>query len=1118
MFRPFRLAIIAVCLACALPSWAEAPSDALNRAREELGRAGLDEAGQREAEAALDAAAEHESRAVAALAATTQLRELAATAEREQRALQTRLTDDPLRRFREWRQRLPQAADLEQLETLLATERAEVNRLRGEVEQVLAGLKALAEATAPAAIEQEAELRLAADELQRRLEALSAAPQAAPSALLQARMLRLKAELRAAQAELERRATERSTAAARQQLLELRQRVAQRELGDREQRVEVLQSLIAQRGGDQRAALLAALQAEQAEFASADPALQVVANENLAMGTELERVSTALATLRTQTRELDAARADLADALRNTRARLAIDSDSEALGLILLGERRRLPSTEALQRRLAQLRRELGAAKLQQIAVAEQRERLRDLPEAVSLAVGAADGDEEESALLREGLYRLLGSRAELLPRLDSALQRYIAALEQAEQVVQAQSRDAAELRELLDRRLYWTPSHARVDLDWLRRQPAGWHDLLKPSRWPVSFKLLLQQLAQAPLLPLLCTIVASVLLVYRRRVPEKLLEYAPPRRVHGDRYRLSLKALGVTVAAALPGALLVFALADALLGAGEGGRFSHSLGRALLSVAGTLLLLDFLRWLVVERGLAHLHFRWTRARREALARALPWLRLVLLPSQFLGVLAFVRGQDLAIDTAGRLVMLLSSLFAAWWLWRLLAPGGLWTPRGGTAEPNRLRQMMRIALPALLVGMAGMLAQGYVFSSSVLMVSLWWSMWTIVAVALVHGMLARWFLLGERRLALKRLEEKRAAEREAGAEENPEALPEVEVEQLALETVNAQTGRLLRALTLSLWVFTLLWIWAEALPALGRLEEIRLWTFSTVGADGAATQGVVTLKAALFGVVVLALTFVAVRNVPGLLELSLLPRIAIDAPTRYAIASISRYLIVITGSIVGLGLLGLRWSQLQWMAAALTVGLGFGLQEIFANFVSGLILLFERPFRVGDLVTIDTYTGTVSRIRTRATTLVDADHKDIVVPNRFFITNRFVNWTLSNNRTRVVIKVGAAYGSDVSKVHALLRQAAEEQPKVLRDPAPSTWLVAFGPNSLDFELRVFVDTLSDRMPVTNALHMHIAELFAEHGIDIAPAQIDVHVKEWPAPPAPVPGSGPDRSG
>ena len=135
---------------------------------------------------------------------------------------------------------------------------------------------------------------------------------------------------------------------------------------------------------------------------------------------------------------------------------------------------------------------------------------------------------------------------------------------------------------------------------------------------------------------------------------------------------------------------------------------------------------------------------------------------------------------------------------------------------------------------------------------------------------------------------------------------------------------------------------------------------------------------------------------------------------------------------IIIGASIAFASLGMSWSKLQWLFTALSVGLGFGMQEIFGNFVSGIIILFERPVRVGDMVTIGSFNGTVSKIRIRATTLIDNDRKEVIVPNKAFITERVVNWALTSSMTRLVISVGVAYGSDLELVKRLLLQAAEE--------------------------------------------------------------------------------------
>src|SRR5690606_6405533 len=149
----------------------------------------------------------------------------------------------------------------------------------------------------------------------------------------------------------------------------------------------------------------------------------------------------------------------------------------------------------------------------------------------------------------------------------------------------------------------------------------------------------------------------------------------------------------------------------------------------------------------------------------------------------------------------------------------------------------------------------------------------------------------------------------------------------------------------------------------------------------------------------------------------------------------------------------------LRWSELQWLVAALTLGLGFGLQEVVANFVSGLIMLFERPVRVGDTITIGEYSGTVARIRTRATTIIDWDNREVVVPNKNFITERLINWTLSDTLTRTVLHVGVSHDADIDLVIATLRRIADAHPQVLREPEPSVLFLKLGDSALNFELR-----------------------------------------------------------
>jgi potassium efflux system protein len=197
--------------------------------------------------------------------------------------------------------------------------------------------------------------------------------------------------------------------------------------------------------------------------------------------------------------------------------------------------------------------------------------------------------------------------------------------------------------------------------------------------------------------------------------------------------------------------------------------------------------------------------------------------------------------------------------------------------------------------------------------------------------------------------------------------------------------------------------------------------------------------------------------------------------------------------------VIALNSIGLRWSKLQWLIAALSVGLGFGLQEIVANFISGLIVLFERPFRVGDTVTVGDVHGTVTRIRIRATTIEDWDRKELIVPNKDFITGKLINWSLTEHIMRIKVPVGIAYGSDTDLAEKLLLKVARSNPMVLKSPEPLAVFLSFGDNSLNFELRVWIKNIDDWIPMLHAINRAIDKEFRQAGITIAFPQRDVHL-------------------
>ena len=211
-------------------------------------------------------------------------------------------------------------------------------------------------------------------------------------------------------------------------------------------------------------------------------------------------------------------------------------------------------------------------------------------------------------------------------------------------------------------------------------------------------------------------------------------------------------------------------------------------------------------------------------------------------------------------------------------------------------------------------------------------------------------------------------------------------------------------------------------------------------------------------------------------------------------------ATLIRYALIALFALIFFNLLELDWSKFGWMAAALSVGLGFGLQEIVANFVCGIILLLEQPIRVGDVVTLDQTTGKVMRIQMRATTIRNWDQQDFVVPNKNIITGTFLNWTLSNTVNRLVLHVGIAYGSDTEKARLLLLEIATNHPSIMDDPAPLASVEQMADSSVNLVLRAYLPDMANRVSTTTEIYQQIHDRYAEAGIEIPFPQRDLNLK------------------
>ena len=225
-------------------------------------------------------------------------------------------------------------------------------------------------------------------------------------------------------------------------------------------------------------------------------------------------------------------------------------------------------------------------------------------------------------------------------------------------------------------------------------------------------------------------------------------------------------------------------------------------------------------------------------------------------------------------------------------------------------------------------------------------------------------------------------------------------------------------------------------------------------------------------------------------------------RLRVDQRVLYASLQIQHWLLVFVGFFLALQVLGFNLTSLAVAAGFLGVGIGLGLKNVVANFVAGILLLFEQALAVGDRVEVSGHYGDVQKITMRATEIRTRDNITIIVPNSRFIDSEVINWSHGDPRVREHVRVGVAHGSDVELVRDTLLRAAAEHPRVMKDPQPRVWFLDFGESSLIFELLIWISEPLGRQQIRSDIHFSINRIFREVGIRLPFPQMDLHVRDW----------------
>ncbi|WP_074022772.1 miniconductance mechanosensitive channel MscM [Xenorhabdus eapokensis] len=709
----------------------------------------------------------------------------------------------------------------------------------------------------------------------------------------------------------------------------------------------------------------------------------------------------------------------------------------------------------------------------------------------------------------------LIRTRKELLNSLLSGYDNEI--LEQTQfKVITNKLNDALkEVQDATHRYLFWVADVNPISLNYPLQVVQNLTRLLSLDTFSQLGAAIHSMLTkQDTLLYLLGTLLLVIFSISSHRQYHAFLERSSNRigKVTQDHFSLTMRTVFWSVVAALPLPMLWSAIGYGLQNAWQY-PMATAIGNGVRETTPVLWVFMLSAAFAHPNGLFIAHFRWPE---ERITRAMRFYRLsiFLIVPLMMALITFnhYKDQDF-IATLGRLCFIMLCISLSLVTSSLKRAGiPLYMDKHGSGENIVSSVLWWILLSApILAALASIL--GYLQTSQALLGRLETSVAIWFFLLVVYHIVRRWMLIQRRKIAFERAKQRRAeilAQRAKSEEDSGninssvEGAIEVEEPVIDLDAISAQSLGLVRSILTMTALVSLILLWSELHSAFSFLENIRLWDVSTT-INGVDSVQPITLGSVLIAILVIVITTQLVRNLPALLELALLQHLVLTPGTGYAITTLTKYSITLIGGLVGFSLVGIEWSKIQWLIAAMGVGLGFGLQEIFTNIISGLIILFEKPIRIGDTVTIRGLTGSITKINTRATTLSDWDKKEIIVPNKAFITEQFINWSLSDTITRIVLTIPVPADVDSANATDILLSAAKSSPFILDNPTPEVYLVDLQQGIQIYELRAYAAEMGHRMPARHEVHQHILQEFRKHNITLPfppfQARVDIFGQE-----------------
>lgn len=787
---------------------------------------------------------------------------------------------------------------------------------------------------------------------------------------------------------------------------------------------------------------------------------------------------------------------DLTQTQRTIDEQISALQGTLVLSRIIQQQKQKLPTNlniQGLSKQIADLR-------VQIFDITQKRNELYDIDAYIS----KIEQDENKSFTPAEKaqLTNLLTERRKVASDLIKSLNNQLNLAISLELTQQQITQISDQIQSKLDQQSFWVKSNNPINLDWFKKLPmslkAQFDGIGKKLGFPTNFDNLPYLLTYVFIL----FVIGGLIFKFKESIKHRLsVINGEINTLRSDSQWHTPLALFYTALLSLSGTLWFLAACQLL------GFFlvknPQEFWEWSLSMAGYWWFFSFVLAILRPNGILVRHFGFAKESAASLQDVTKRIIVSVVLLLNTSIFSNVMDTGLANDVLGEINTIVALLFCI----VIIAPRFVRTEKSlnssVTDQRDRtLLKIMRVLLQLVPVILIALVALGYYYTAlnlitHIINTYIAWVVWSLVRHTIYRGI-----TVASRRLAYRRLQEKRQQKQQdssdTSASDDVVVITEQE-EGLALNEVRSQ---LLRFADLFIWtaLFAIFYyVWSDLVTVVSYLRDITLWQQTSTTEAGVVTE-TISLFNLIVALIIVVITYILVRNIPGILEVLIFSRVKLSPGTPYTITKLLTYILVAVGGAWAFSTLGMSWSKLQWLFAALSVGLGFGVQEIFANFVSGIILLFERPIRVGDTVTINGVTGTVAKFRIRAITMIDPDRKEVIVPNKSFVTGQVTNWALSNTVTRLVVSVGVAYGSDLELVKRLLLQAANEQPNILKDPEPRALFLTFGASTLDHELRVYVGQVSERNDTLDALNRRVNQLFAENNIDIAFNQLDIFIK------------------